>query len=301
MERACSLPDTIGVCRRDEAGSPMSAITRWIGRALRRELRRFDSEQGFSQLARAQLRLELDKTPRFQDDKRLLKHEHQVFSQGGEDGALREIFRRIGTTSKTFVEFGVGDGLENNTAFLLQQGWSGVWLEGDAGNAQKIQSAMAREIADRRLVFVHRMLSVDNALASVAESVRSAPFDLLSIDLDRNTPHIWKALAALQPRVVVIEYNAVWPADMDYCVAYDAARHWNGSSHFGASLKALESIGRGIGFALVGCDCAGANAYFVRAELCADHFRAPFTAENHYEPIRYYLHGKTGHPRSFDG
>ena len=159
---------------------------------------------------------------------------------------------------------------------------------------------MAPAISERRLTLVHRLLTIDNALSSLPESLRSAPFDLLSIDLDRNTLHIWKALKSLQPRVAVIEYNAVWPADLDYCVAYDATKHWNGTSHFGASLKALESFGREIGYALVGCDSAGANAYFVSADLCADHFRAPFTAENHYEPIRYYLHGKAGHPRAFD-
>ena len=279
----------------------MSGISNWIGRAIRRELRRFDAELSLSQIERARLRLELDKTPRFQDDKRLLKHERQVFSQGGEDGAIREIFRRIGTTNRAFVELGVGDGLENNTAFLLQQGWNGVWLEGDDDNARKIESTMAPAISERRLTLVHRLLTIDNALSSLPESLRSAPFDLLSIDLDRNTLHIWKALKSLQPRVAVIEYNAVWPADLDYCVAYDATKHWNGTSHFGASLKALESFGREIGYALVGCDSAGANAYFVSAGLCADHFRAPFTAENHYEPIRYYLHGKAGHPRAFDG
>lgn len=277
----------------------MSRISRWLGRIIRRELRRFESEQHLAAIARARLRLELAATPRFQDDKRLLGHEHQTFSQGGEDGAIREIFRRVGTTSRTFVEFGVGDGLENNTLLLLQEGWRGAWIEGDAAHARAIERTLAREIAERRLALVQRTITAENALASVPEEFRAGPFDLLSIDLDRNTLHVWKALAGLRPHVVVVEYNAVWPADMDYAVAYDPARHWSGTSHFGASLKALELLGREAGYALVGCDSAGANAYFVRAELCADRFREPFTAENHYEPIRYCLHDKAGHPRAF--
>jgi hypothetical protein len=40
------------------------------------------------------------------------------------DGIIKEIFRGIGTTNKHFVEFGVGNGLENNTALLLIKGWS---------------------------------------------------------------------------------------------------------------------------------------------------------------------------------
>jgi len=33
----------------------------------------------------------------------------------------------------------------------------------------------------------------------------------------------------------------------------------------------------------------------------ADRFCEPFSAENHYEPIRYFLHAKEGHPRDVDG
>jgi hypothetical protein len=29
------------------------------------------------------------------------------------------------------------------------------------------------------------------------------------------------------------------------------------------------------------------NAFFVRNDLLGDHFTAPYTAENHYEPFRY--------------
>lgn len=69
--------------------------------------------------------------PRYDDPKKLNRFEHQVFSQNGEDGIIAEIFRRIGTTSREFVEVGAGYGLENNTAFLLLQGWSGGWIEAE--------------------------------------------------------------------------------------------------------------------------------------------------------------------------
>jgi hypothetical protein len=47
--------------------------------------------------------------PKYQDPKRLNRHEFQIFSQNGEDGMIQEIFRRIGSTNRFFVEFGVGN------------------------------------------------------------------------------------------------------------------------------------------------------------------------------------------------
>ena len=48
--------------------------------------------------------------PRNADPKRLLRYGFKVYSQNDEDGIIQEIFRRIGTTSKTFIEFGVESG-----------------------------------------------------------------------------------------------------------------------------------------------------------------------------------------------
>jgi hypothetical protein len=58
----------------------------------------------------------------------------KYFSQNDEDGILLEIFRRIdngGDTKKAFIEFGVGNGLENNSLILLMQGWRGFWAGGE--------------------------------------------------------------------------------------------------------------------------------------------------------------------------
>ena len=74
--------------------------------------------------------LELPNHPRYGDPRRLLRYQYQVCSQNGEDGIIQEIFRRVGTTNRVFAEVGVGDGNENNTAFLLSQGWRGFWIDG---------------------------------------------------------------------------------------------------------------------------------------------------------------------------
>jgi hypothetical protein len=98
--------------------------------------------------------------------------------------------------------------------------------------------------------------------------------------------------------VVVVEYNAVIPPGLDWKVRYAPDRVWDGSHNFGASLKAFELLGTQLGYSLVGCDFIGVNAFFVRSDLVADKFAAPFTAENHYEPPRYVFLHRRAHPVS---
>ncbi|HMB02323.1 MAG TPA: hypothetical protein VKP69_01120, partial [Isosphaeraceae bacterium] len=65
------------------------------------------------------------------------------------------------------------------------------------------------------------------------------------------------------------------------------------------SLKALEELGTKKGYSLVGCNISGVNAFFIRNDLLDDHFAAPYTAENYYEPPRndLFLHDGILFPR----
>ena len=55
--------------------------------------------------------------------------ERKIYSQGGEGRNHRgEIFRRIGVTDRFFIEFGVQDGSECCSRYLLENGWNGVWI-----------------------------------------------------------------------------------------------------------------------------------------------------------------------------
>lgn len=274
----------------------MPALSRWLQRMMGRTLARFSASSPLAHLIREKFLHDLRQQECYADPRRLTRFEHQVFSQGGEDGAIREIFRRIGESNRFFVELGVGGGLENNTAFLLAQGWSGVWLDGSRKNCDAIRARFAREISAGRLHLVEAAATAENIDGLLRGVLQTTEFDLLSVDVDRNTYNVWEALGALKPRAAVIEYNALFPADVVWIAEYDASKWWNGTSYFGASLKALEVLGARMGYSLVGCDIAGANAFFVRSDLCGEKFSAPFTAEHHYEPVRYYLHGRPGHP-----
>ena len=235
--------------------------------------------------------------PRYQDPRRLQRYEHQVYSQNGEDGVIAEVFRRIGTASKEFIEIGVGDGMENNTTHLLLQGWKGCWIEADDASLARIRRTFAGPLASGQLRLRPALVTAENVAGLVEEGQVSPEPDLLSIDVDRNTWFLWQALAKLKARLVVVEYNSLYPAEQSWKVEYAAQKTWNGTAYFGASLKAYEELGRKLGYVLVGCELFGANAFFVRSDLAGDHFNPPFTAENHYEPPRYWLGRRDGHPR----
>ncbi len=96
-----------------------------------------------------------------------------------------------------------------------------------------------------------------------------------------------EAISQIDPRVVIIEYNAVFRPPVGVVADYDPNFVWDGTSYYGASLKALESLGSKKGYVLVGCSISGINAFFVRGDLAGDKFCVPFTAENHFEPPRF--------------
>jgi len=233
---------------------------------------------------------------KYKDPKRLLRHELQINSQNGEDGVINEIFLRIGTKNKVFAEIGIGDGLENNTAFLLSQDWRGYWIDANdefTKNSQ-IKNFIDRGMLKTEILFVNR----ENIKNSFEKLDIPKDLDLLCIDVDQNTYYIWEALIDYKPRVIVIEYNSAIPPNINWKVNYDPLKSWDGTQNFGASLKAIEQLGALTGYCLVACDFNGVNAFLVREDLVAEKFSKPFTAENHYEPPRYQFIHRRGHKRS---
>lgn len=235
--------------------------------------------------------------PRYQDPKNLIRHTAKFFSQFGEDGVLNEIFRRIGTTNSYFVEFGVGNGLENNTCFQLTvNNWQGAWIEGSPESCQSIRSGFSKYIDKGRLRLKNTFITAENIESLFDELGVPTEFDLLSIDIDGNDYHIWKSIRKFNPRVVVVEYNGSFGSTAEKVTDYSPSFVWDGSNHFGSSLKSFELLGKEKGYSLVGVDLAGINAFFVRTDLLKDNFQAPFTSEFHYEAPRYYMQYFGGHP-----
>ena len=237
---------------------------------------------------------------RYQDDKCLIKYGQKIYSQNEEDGIIQEIFNRIGTTNKTFVEFGIGDGLENNTLALLLSDWNGLWIEGSSNAVNNIKDNFKSVLDSERLKAVEAFITKDNINEIISNNISDKEIDLLSVDIDGNDIHVFNEISVINPRVVIMEYNAKFPPPIMFTVEYNATHTWQGDDHVGASLKYIENNLNNKGYKLVGCDLAGVNVFFVRDDLVGDKFLSPYTAEKHYQPARYYLvGGMIGHKGTY--
>ncbi len=193
--------------------------------------------------------------------------EFSAFSQAGEDGWIQYLLHHSSVGPRTFVEFGVEDYQESNTRFLVEADmWRGLVIDASAEHIARIQS---QDICWRRsIVAVSKFLTVDNVDDTIRHAGLSGDIGLLSIDVDGNDYWIWDAIQSVEPRIVVCEYNALFgptatvtiPYAREFC-RFDA--HYSGL-FFGASLAALESLATQKGYALIGCNRFGSNAFFVR-------------------------------------
>ena len=153
-------------------------------------------------------------------------------------------------------------------------------------------------IKAQRLKVENVFINKNNINAIISKNIECEEIDLLSVDIDGNDFHILNSITCIKPRVVVIEYNAKFVPPVLFCIDYNASHKWERDDYFGASLKFLESNLKD--YYLVGCNITGTNAFFVRKDLTKDNFFEPFSAENHYEPARYFLIPfPSGHPASY--
>jgi hypothetical protein len=228
-------------------------------------------------------------TPRYANPKRLLRYGFKVYSQSDEDGIIQEIFNRVGTRNRIFVEFGVESGIECNSVKLLVEGWRGLWLDAGTKHVAQIRTHFRTFIDDRRLTANEAFVVAENINSLLEQGGVTGEIDFLSIDIDNNDYWVWKEITAIKPRVVAIEYNATLRPPMSLVVPYDPERGWDGTNYFGASLEALVRLGRDKGYQIVGCNFSGANAFFVREDIAEDLFVEPATAQEHYEPPRYFF------------
>ena len=237
------------------------------------------------------------------DEKALIIYGRKVYSQCDEDGIIEEIFNRIGTTDKTFIEIGCGQGLENNTHYLLLKGWKGVWIDGSNENIRFIKNQLGyRGDKNKKLSITQTYVDRDNINQILKENLvqiahEGTTVDFLSMDIDGNDLEVLRHINAVSPRMICVEYNAKFPPSLCETINYDPAHRWQGDDYQGSSLAAIHLVMESQGYTLVSCSIAGTNAFFVRNEDIGPINILPL--EKLYMPARYHLcHKDSGLPAS---
>jgi hypothetical protein len=194
----------------------------------------------------------------------------RVYSQNGEDGIIRFITQRIASPEKTFVEFGFGLRENNCLRLALQEGYSGLYMDGFSP-AVRVFNECARQQGLRGVRAAVEYLTVDNIDAVLAKHGFNREVDVFSIDVDGVDYWLWEASTVINPRLMIIEYNASFGPDASVTVPYEPSfdRTTKGADghYHGASITALAKLGTRKGYALLGCDAFGANAFFLRRDL----------------------------------
>jgi hypothetical protein len=250
-----------------------------IGRELAWRVRALESVNGFSDV------------------------EFSVFSQWGDDGIIQWLIHRIPGLNETFVEFGVEDYQEANTRFLLiNDNWSGLVMDSSSLNIKAIRRdpiSLGHDLQSECAI-----VTAENINQLLLDHGFEGDIGLLHVDIDGNDYWVWRAITAVRPAIVIMEYNSVFGAERTITIPYDpmftrrrrvtskglpvpsrglhrlsrAVRVSN--LYFGASLPALCELAQTKGYDFVGSNSAGNNAFFIRSEL--DHGLKPLTAAEGY-------------------
>ena len=198
-------------------------------------------------------------------------HEYSIFSQNGEDGIIDFLTSRLKDCKRRFIEIGTSDGVENNSAYLLSKGWTGLGIDVSPDNIKRYLARVGHKPFAQRLTLAIMKVGWDNCLWIVDEYGDKSP-DFFSLDIDSVDYYVaYRMLQhGFRPAVVCCEYNAFLGRE-PLTVLYEAefSRHRQDPQrglYFGASVAAWRHLFEQYGYRFCGVDKAGVNVFFCLPE-----------------------------------
>lgn len=222
----------------------------------------------------------------------LLQYKKDVYSQTGEDGIVQAILNAIGERDHWCVEFGAWDGrrFSNSRNLIESYFYNAVLIEGDAERFASLKNFYAGNhnvTAIRAFVGLGKEDGLD---AILKQTPIPKGFDFLSIDIDGNDFHVWKAMEIYRPKLICIEFNPTIPNECDFVQPPDP------KVQQGSSLKSLIALGKSKGYELA--SVLTYNAFFVRNDMFARLDICNNSAgilRKDLSLVTYVFHGYDGH------
>ena len=189
----------------------------------------------------------------------------KYFSQNDEDGYMLKIHDRFNGLLKTFVEIGVGNGLENNTLILKANGLKGIWID-----AQNLPKNIGLNPSSQNFRFVNEFVtgtSVNKILEDQLRYLKTHEFDVFSLDIDGDDLSVLDAVTSrFRPKVIIAEVNS----------KLGPSSRWNystktkstpGGDNFGMSFLTLKETLCRKNYKYLAMNAAtGLNAFFIAEE-----------------------------------
>lgn len=206
----------------------------------------------------------------------LWQHEFKVFSQWGEDGIIQYLVNHLDIRHSTFIEFGVEDFAESNCRFLMMKDqWHGFVIDGSPANIQRLKASYF--FWQHQLNCAAAFITRENVAELLELSGFNKELGILSVDIDGVDFHVLEELGAWRPAILIVEYNDAFGWERPVSVPYDAAfvrrqKHLS-NQYWGANLPAFQHLAKLRGYALVGTNSVGSNAFFVRRDLLNENVR----------------------------
>jgi hypothetical protein len=210
-----------------------------------------------------------------------LKYGRKVYSQNDEDGIIEKLCEDLGCSrGSNFLEIGASDGLENNTHFLLEQGWTGTWVEADSHKSDFARYLFNAYVQSHSLAIRSEFITPSSESTFVDLYPNRGELDLLSLDID-GPDHIvlssllksWTSNNLPLPSIIVCEYNGKFGPFVRCEARTDKLAsslspllykdHMRG---VGSSLRMFIDLLRPT-HTLVSCNITGVNAFFVKNDL----------------------------------
>ena len=195
--------------------------------------------------------------------------EWRAYSQWGEDGIIDWLVNQIPGMPEIFIEFGVGNYMESNTRMLCQKyKWRGLVID---GCEKSIASIRSQEISwQQDLTATNAFIKSNNIDSIFLNEKFSGEIGLLSIDIDGNDYWVWQSITAVDPIIVICEYNGLFGDNLPLTIPYQenftrTSAHYS-NLYFGASIRALIHAGAEKGYDFIGTNKAGNNAFFIRKD-----------------------------------
>jgi hypothetical protein len=204
----------------------------------------------------------------------------RVYSQFEEDGIILYILSMIGFKTRRVVEMCCGAGDEcMATNLVLNHGFDGYLFDGNQDNISRAD-LFFRSKKDCLLyppVLTHGWITVENVNDLLSRSGCAGEVDLFSLDIDGNDYWVWKAIEAINPRLLVFETNNYIPSDKSLTIKYEPdfdcwSKTGAEQDYRSVSLLAMQRLCQKRGYRMIGAHRHGFNVFFLREDEGVDFF-----------------------------